>query len=209
MLEFSGHRQNAGTQRVTGGAYGIGSLFGMSALDALPTARTVAGLDVELGDDGHDWRQIGLVLRDDLRIDQFHMAVWTEAARDVEGAVDLFWGRRGPQLGLMPWATPGFFLASFQLAAAEVPGLPVRLAVCFVEFLAEAVVVLFQLGQAALLATIVVCQLVDLTSQARQLALAHPTAAAVSDRRKHGEASKDSVRERLRREVFCRAAPSS
>src|SRR6516225_1929744 len=156
----------------------------MSALDALSAA---AGLDMELGDEGNDGRQIGLVLHDDLGIDQFHVALRAHAARDVEGAVDLFRSGNGPQLGLVPWMSPGLFLASFQLAAAEVPGLTVRLAACVIEFLAEAVVVLFQLGQAVLLAAVVVCHLVKLIPQARQLALTQPTATAVSDRRKHGK----------------------
>jgi hypothetical protein len=152
----------------------------MSALDALSAARTVAGLDMELGDEGHDGRQIGLVLRDDPGIDQFHVAVRAHAARDVEGAVDLFRSGNGPQFGLVPWTSPGPFLASFQLAAAEVPGLTVRLVACVIEFLAEAVVVLFQLGQAVLLAAVVVCHLVKLIPQARQLALTQPTAVADS-----------------------------
>jgi hypothetical protein len=60
-----------------------------------------------------------------------------------------------------------------------------------------------------LLAAMVVCQLVNLIPQARQLPLAHSTAAAVSNRREHGEASQDSVRERFHCKVFCRGAPSS
>lgn len=111
MLEFGSHGQNDGAKGVTSGAASVGSLLGMSALDALPAAGTVASLDVELGDDGHDGRQIGLVLHDDLRINQFHIAVRTETAKDWDGAADLFRGRGGPQFGLVPWASAGFFLA--------------------------------------------------------------------------------------------------
>jgi hypothetical protein len=115
----------------------------------------------------------------------------------MEGAVYLFRGRGRPQLGLVPRALAGFFLAPFQLAAAEVPGLPVRLAARLIEFLAETVLVNFQLGQAALQAAIVVSQLVHLIPQACQLALAQPTAAAVSDRRKHGKPQKTLFRMRF------------
>jgi hypothetical protein len=67
----------------------------------------------------------------------------------------------------LSWTSPRLFLASFQLAAAEVPDLTVRLPTCLIEFLAETVVVLFQLGQAALLAAVIVCQLIQLILQAR------------------------------------------
>ena len=53
MLEFGGHGQDDGAEGVAGGADGIGGLLGMPALPALAAAGTVAGLDVELGDDGH------------------------------------------------------------------------------------------------------------------------------------------------------------
>lgn len=89
------------------------------------------------------------------------------------------------------------------------PGLTVRLAARLIEFLAETVVVPFQFGQAALLAAVVVFQLVKLIAQARQLALAQPTAAAVSDGRKHGKPHKISVRNKIHSEVLCRGAPSS
>jgi hypothetical protein len=74
----------------------------------------------------------------------------------VEGAVDLLLSRDGPQFGFVPWASAGFFLAPFQLVTAEVPCLPVRLTARLVEFLAETVLVQFQLGQAALQAAVVV-----------------------------------------------------
>jgi hypothetical protein len=160
MLEFGGHGQNARTKGVARSAGGVGSLFGMSALDALAATRTVAGLDVELSDQGRDGRQIGLVLHEDLGIEQFYVAIRTEAAVDGDGAVDLFQGVSGPQLGLVPWA-----LARL-LATAEVSGLPVRLAACLVDLLAETVLVHSQFGQAALQVSVVVSQLVHLIPQA-------------------------------------------
>ena len=156
-------------------------------MDAPPATRTVAALDVELSDDGYNGRQIGLVLDADLRIDQFRVAIGTEAASDVDGAVDLFGRGRGPQFGLVSLGSPGFFLAFFQLGAAEVSGLTMGLPACLVEFAAEAVVVLFQLGQAALEPAVVVVDLVKLLAQPCQFALPQPAAAAIADGRKHGK----------------------
>src|SRR5271166_722589 len=52
MFEFRGHGQGDGADGVTGSADGVGDLLGMAALAAQAADRTVAGLDVELGDDG-------------------------------------------------------------------------------------------------------------------------------------------------------------
>jgi hypothetical protein len=76
-------------------------------------------------------------------------------------------------------------LRRFNWLRRKCPACRCGLAARLVEFLAETVLVHFQLGQAALEAAVVVSQLVHLNSQACQLALAQPTAAAVSDRRKH------------------------
>ena len=110
MLEFSGHGQGDRTQRVAGGADGVGGLLGMTSLMVFAAARTNAGFDVELGDDGHDGRQVGLVLHDDARIAKRHMAVGTLAARHVDDAIDLLGSRGGPLCCLVPFG-PAWVLA--------------------------------------------------------------------------------------------------
>jgi hypothetical protein len=64
VLHLGGHGQDDGAERVAGSAEGIGGLFRVSSLPVLAAAEAVARLDVELGDDGNDGRQVGLVLDD-------------------------------------------------------------------------------------------------------------------------------------------------
>jgi hypothetical protein len=64
MFQFGGNGQDHGTERVAGGSDRVGGLFGMASLPVLAAAGAVARLDVELGDDRHDGRQIGLVLHE-------------------------------------------------------------------------------------------------------------------------------------------------
>src|SRR5271157_1151878 len=99
----------------------------MSALTALPATGTPTGLDVELGDDGDDGREIGLVLDDDFRIHEGDLAVRADTARHGKDAIDAFGGRRGSEVGRVPSFAARFFLAFFEVAAAEMASLAMRL----------------------------------------------------------------------------------
>jgi len=132
VFELGSHGENDGAQGVAGGADGVGDLLGMSALAVLATARTVAGLDVELRDDGRDRRQVGLVLDDRLRVFERHVAVGT-VARNVDDAVNLFWRRRGPECGRVSGGPSGFLALRLDMAAAKLVGLPLLLAANLVE----------------------------------------------------------------------------
>src|SRR4029077_8419543 len=136
MFEFAGHGEDDRTESIAGGPDGIRSLFGMASLASLATARTKAGFDVELGDDGHNGRQVGLVLHDGFGIDQGDIAFGTYAAGHADGAVDVIGRGNRAKVTLVSAPSTGLFLAFFQLAAAEVPGLPMCLSACLVEFLA-------------------------------------------------------------------------
>jgi len=138
---------------------GVGGLFAVSALGALPAARAVAGFDIELRDQGHDGRQIGLILDDEARIDQGHLAIGTEATGHVDPAVDAFGRRRGPQVGWMSWFATRFFAACLALAAAEGSGLAVELPPGVLHFLAEPAVVFFQPRETAQEAPVIDFQL--------------------------------------------------
>src|SRR5271169_3166397 len=69
----------------------------------LPAAGTVTGLDVELGDDRNDGRQIGLILDNDARIDECDRTVGTGTAGDVDDAIDAFGRRLSPRTTASCW----------------------------------------------------------------------------------------------------------
>ena len=98
----------------------------MSALASLPTAGTVASFDVELGDDGDNGRQIGLILDNDPWIDEVGLTVRAMAARDVDDAIDAFGGRRGAIRRRVAFATARFLPAQLGVSAAKGSGLPMR-----------------------------------------------------------------------------------
>ena len=75
MLKFSGHGEQDRADGIAGDANGIGNLFGMSALAIVMATAAIAGLDIELGDDGHDGRQIGLKLCDRAAIIQWRRTI--------------------------------------------------------------------------------------------------------------------------------------
>src|ERR1700736_3763467 len=99
----------------------------MSSLSPLATARTVAGFDVELRNRWHDGGQVRLILHDVFGIDQGDVALGAKPARNVDGAVNVFRRRCGPDIGLVSRTAAGFLLVAFQLVAAEMPSLPMRL----------------------------------------------------------------------------------
>jgi hypothetical protein len=65
VFHLGGHGQDHRAEGVAGSTEGIGGLLGVPSLPALAAARAEAGLDVELGDEGHDGRQVGLILDHD------------------------------------------------------------------------------------------------------------------------------------------------
>jgi hypothetical protein len=75
MFHLGSHRQDHGTEGVAGGTNGVGHLFGMAALALTPTAGAIAGLDVELRDDGNAGRQVGLILDHDPWIDEVGLTI--------------------------------------------------------------------------------------------------------------------------------------
>jgi hypothetical protein len=208
MFEFGGHGQDDGTEGVTGSTGGVGGLFRMPALPPLSAARTPAGLDVELGDDGHDGWQIGLILNKDVRIDQFDMAIGTDATGHVDDPIDLLGSGRGPQVGLVSLASARPFFAFLVRAPAKRVGLPVRLALGFVQRGTEAVVVLFQTGAAALHPRDVPVSLPQAVLENSEFAIAQVTAEAIPGARKHGRPHQ-LFRGLVQIEVIVRGASSS
>lgn len=93
----------------------------MPPLDALTTAGAEAGLDIELGDDGHNGRQVGLILHHLAWIDQLDTAIRTQATRHVDDPINMLGlGRRAQGGGLAsapawPRRRPGFFLRFLSL----------------------------------------------------------------------------------------------
>ena len=137
MLEFRSHSEDNGAEGIAGGADGIGGLFRMATLMSLATARTEAGLDIELGHDGNDGRQVGLILDDLAGIDKWHMAIGTLGARHVDDAIDLLGGGRRSQGRLMAFgpARPVAFFLGF--AAAKAARLPPLLSAQLLELHAQ------------------------------------------------------------------------
>ena len=119
MFEFGGHGQNHRPQGVAGGADRVGSLLRVSALMAPSATRTVAGLDLKLGNDRDNRRQVGLVLDDGVAFDEFRGTVGTGAARHFDNAVDAL-GRRNRTVGCrVAFATPRFLLPLLEFLDAE------------------------------------------------------------------------------------------
>jgi hypothetical protein len=64
MFHLGGHGQDDRAEGVACGAQGIGGLLRMPALPALPAGGAGARVDVELGDNRYDGRQVRLILDD-------------------------------------------------------------------------------------------------------------------------------------------------
>src|SRR5437016_11588229 len=104
MFHLRGHRQRHRADGVVGGAQSVGCLFCMSATLQTLTTRTLADLHIELGDDRHNRRQIGLVLHDDALLDElFATAGAMRWCRHVDDACDLLRRWRGALAGLVAW----------------------------------------------------------------------------------------------------------
>jgi len=84
-------------------------------------------------------------------------------------------------------ASARFFLAFLVRVSTKRVGLPVRLTVGFVQRGAEAVVVLFQAGAAALDTGAVRVPLPQAVLENSEFAIAQPTTAAIRGGRKHGK----------------------
>src|ERR1700733_1407051 len=100
MLEFSGHGKDDRSDGIAGAADGIGGLFGMSTLAILVTAGAIACLDIELGDAGHDGREIGLKLGHRAAVIKRRRTIGAAIERHVNDAIGL---RRGPEGWQMAW----------------------------------------------------------------------------------------------------------
>jgi hypothetical protein len=111
MFHLGGHGQDVGAQRVAGGADGIGSLLGMSALPALPAGGASASFDVEFRDERRDAWQIGLILHDLALLVQLHMTRGTFVERNVDDAIDLSGRGQRSQIGFVSFAPADSFLA--------------------------------------------------------------------------------------------------
>jgi hypothetical protein len=156
MFHLGSHGQDHGAEGVACGSEGVGGLFGMAALAVTAAAGAVTGLDVELGDDGDDGRQIGLILDNDLVVIERGMAVGTFVTGHVDDAIDLVGSRDGAECGLVPLGASRLFeCAGFRLLASERVRLAVLFAAGLVQALAEIAVLYFHLGQAAFQALVI------------------------------------------------------
>ena len=161
----------------------------MSAPDTLTAARAETGLDVELGDDRDDRGQIGLVLKDDARINQRDVAIRAHAARDVDDAVNLGGSRCRAKTGRMALAPARSLLAFFVLFAAEGIGLAVRLAACLIQLRTKLAVFLFEFANPALQTCVVFVEFVELLLQASEFTIPCAAARTFSSKGEHGKTS--------------------
>jgi len=150
MFEFGGHGEDDGTEGIAGCAKGMGDLLGMSALALLLAVRAVAGLDVELRDDGNNGRQVGLILDADAGADKLGLTVGALRTRDLDDAVDVFGGRCGPIGSGVAFASTWLFGPFLGLSTTEGSGLSMGLSFGLVETLAEEQIVVFEFFDAAL-----------------------------------------------------------
>jgi hypothetical protein len=147
MFHFRGHGQDDRAEGIAGGAFGIGGLLGMSALPTLSAAGTPTGLDIELGDDRHDGGQIGLILHDQVLLVEGHVTQRTFFERHLNNAIDLLGSGRGPQVGLVSWATSrlfGRYEIAVGLLAAKRMSLPMLVTATVAELPAQVAVFAFE-----------------------------------------------------------------
>lgn len=100
MKGHSGPASGGGTGRLR-------RLFGVLSLHPLAATRSESDRDIELGDDGLDGRDVGLISGVRRDISSRHPAIGTTTGGDVDGTVDLF-GRLA-MIGAMPWFATGYF----------------------------------------------------------------------------------------------------
>jgi hypothetical protein len=122
----------------------------MAALAIESAAGTIARFNVELGDDGDDGRQIGLILDNDPWVHEVGLTVWAMAARDVDGAIDAFRGRRGAVRRCVTFASARPLPSRLGVLAAKGSGLPMRFAPRLIELFTKTAVFGFEFGEAAL-----------------------------------------------------------
>src|SRR5580693_7054411 len=120
MFELSGHGQDDRTKAIAGSADGIRGLLGMPPLTVLVTAGAIAGLDIELSDDRHHWRQIRLELCDHPAIVQRRMTVRAFRQGHRNDAVG-YWS--GTHCGGMAKLSARSLAAFLQVAPAKAIGL--------------------------------------------------------------------------------------
>lgn len=110
--------------------------------------RAPAGLNVEAGDDGPHWREIGLILRVDGPILERSLAVGALGQGHGHGLIDVV-GRR-PVRGRMTGGSPRWLGLFHALAAAKGRGLTLLGTLEFVELAAESQQLLLQVGDLSL-----------------------------------------------------------
>src|SRR5262249_41937257 len=139
VFHLGGHGQDDGAEGIASGADGVGGLLGVPSLPVLAAAGAVAGGDVELGDDGHDRRQVGLVLDDLALVVQGRRTHGAFVEGNVDDAVDLVGRGHGSEVGLVPLATAGPLGMWDSLLSAKRMSLPVLGALILRELLTELV----------------------------------------------------------------------
>src|SRR5207253_9960772 len=147
MFEFGAHGEDDVTKGVAGDANGIGGLFGMTPLEVAVATAAIAGLDVELRDDGYDRRQVGLKLGDRVTVIQRRRTSGVLAERHVDDTIRL---GRGTHCGGMARLSTRFLTAFLQVATAKAIGLTRLLPGGRLQIPPQASVLGFQLGQACL-----------------------------------------------------------
>ena len=147
----------------------------MSATLQTLATRTFANLHVEPGDDRHNRRQIGLILHDNAFVDEFFATARAMGRRrHVDGARDFLRGRRGPLTGFVAFLLAGPTASFLVDVAWKTRGLPMFAAQCFVELLAQLLILGSQLLVAFLELRIFALQIQARAAKHRQIA--HDTA---------------------------------
>ncbi len=120
----------------------------MPRLVILSALGAVAGGEVELGDDGNDGRQVGLILDHDLGGVEGDVTIGTLRQRHVDRAIDVFRCWERSQGSRMAVGTARFLAAPFKFAAAKTCGLAALGALEFVDLLAQPLALGLQVGDA-------------------------------------------------------------
>ena len=121
----------------------------MPALPALTATGAAAGFDVELGDDRHDGRQVGLILHDLILVVQIDIAQRAFVERNIDDAVDLVGCGDRTEVGGMALTAAGLLGFGGALLAAKGMGLAMAFGLALTELLAQFGEFRFQLSDAA------------------------------------------------------------
>jgi len=122
----------------------------MATLAIASATGAITRLDIELRDDRDDRRQIGLILDNHAEVEEVGLTIGTAEAWYINDPINPLRRRRGAVGGWMAFVPAGFLPTQLDVSATKGSGLPMGLAPCLIQLLAEAAVVGLQFGEATL-----------------------------------------------------------